>query len=1177
MHFWFGRFDSSFTSIFFGTLFICLSFPLLAQSPQDTSRSDYALLWEISGNELEAPSYVFGSMHVRYKSVFEFPDSLLICLQACDAVANEVHLDSAMLRILELYVGNEEVNADSAYIQFIQEKILLPDTSKVTSKPDSTTLDFRRLLKGLSDGEDLRNSGFMPTMLDAYLMEVGRRFGKTHYGLEEIDNHLYENEESTLSGKQMNFSWFGHNPDELLRLYYAGDLGPIATFIERDPRAFNQLALIARNYIMVKRMQEVMPRESLFSIVGAAHLPGEEGVIELLKKAGYTLRRVTPTFNGLANSTLIPEIERPWPVKNDANSLFSFGMPIDFLYQSSEGASTSYLSFDIGRGASYLILTSSLLPLDYDDFDDAFFVQDGYEIDEKTPINHNGLEGFRYDMTKPSDELEFYRGYTFNYDQTLYYLQVGAYQQETLETLTDVDTFLSKFKLLKESNNKWVTVKDTLGGFQLRLPGHYAYSSSLVNEGYPYEKENDYPIHLYRAGFEEPAASVWCQYYDYLPGKQQENEATQLQEGLEYLEGLYGIDIQVTSRDSLQGFPRWKLEGEFADKGLLFSGQLITRANRIYLLSQVDLAKSKTTKKFQSSFRLLPLVGRSSNPVELVKDVLSVSLPIEATPAIIDLRSDDAQMAKIQYQVEGVDPGTSATYLVDVFLYPSLISIKDSVSFIEQEIAPLVSSNDELTKDTTTYLASGQFAHEKYYRTGHAQLQKKIQYYHQGRYWVRKQMVAPQTELNGENAALFFQDDNWQPSSSSFKLFSPRTEVLCAGLQTQDSIRLREGLKVLDAELALDQDDLPLLRNVFLDNYWHKYELAQQITDKLIPAFLREGEYGQQVLQQICQYDRLSEVLRLAIVSALATADQPEAYQLLFRLLEQGDQSSPALAETALAPFDQNPALVMNYWPSFVKLLTNEQEPLFLWELARQVLVQDSVDKALIHGSQQLFVNRGIQRLASWTPAHGNEIPKAVFGLYRMLPFKDEVLNMATSYYERSTVDWASLEAAAYLFENGEVTSKRKWKQMLKDEHLKVPFLRLLNEFDLLQDISGKYYDEETIARYLFMEKVSPTGEVSRLELLDVVETLFRGEPRRAYVFSFDIDGDENHLAVVGFFARDPKDRAFLDDGLVNYTLYTISPRRRANKAEQLIEELEDISIANGVYEEDDPTHTPFK
>lgn len=1177
MHFWLGRFDSLLASIFFGTLFVCFSLPLVGQSLQDTSRSDYALLWEISGNDLEAPSYVFGSMHVRYKSVFEFPDSLLICLQACDAIANEVHLDSAMLRILELYAGNEEVVADSAYIQFIQEKILLPDTNKVSSVADSTTLDFRRLLKGLSDGEDLRNSGFMSTMLDAYLMETGRRFGKKHYGLEEIEKHLYENEDSSISGKQMNFSWFGRNPDELLRLYYAGDLGPIATFIEADPGEFNQLALIARNYIMVERMQEIMPQERLFSVVGAAHLPGEEGVIELLRKAGYTLRRITPTFTGLADSTFIPEIERPWPVKNGANGLFTFGMPLDFVFQSNEGPNTSYLSFDIGRGASYLILTSNLLPLDYDDFDDAFFVQDGYEIEEKTPINHNGLEGFRYDMIKPNDELEFYRGYTFNYDQTLYYLQIGAYQQETLETLTDIDTFLSKFQLLKKSNNKWVTLKDTLGGFQLRLPGHYVYSSSQVNEGYPYDKENDYPLHLYRAGFEEPAASVWCQYYDYLPGKQQENEATQFQEGLEYLEGLYGIDIQVTSRDSLQRVPRWKLEGEFADKGLLFFGQLITRANRIYLLSQVDLANSKTTKKFQSSFKLLPLVGVPSSSVELVKDVLSVSLPTESTAKVIDLRGDDTQMAKIQYQVDGVDPGTSATYLVDVFLYPSSISIKDSISFIEQGIAPLIQANDDFTKDTETYLASGHVAYEKYYSTGHAQLQKRIQYYHYGRYWVRKQMVAPQSELNGDNATFFFQNDKWQRSSSSFNLFSPRTKVLCEALQTQDSIRLKEVVKVLDTELALDQDDLPLLRNVFLENYWDEYELAQQITNKLIPAFLREGEYGQQVLQQIYQDDRLSETLRLAIVSALAIADQPEGYQLLFRFLEQEDQPSPTLAKTALAPFDQNPALIMKYWPSFVKLLTNEQEPLLLWELARQVLRQDSIDKTLVLGNQQLFINRGIQRLASWAPAHGNETPKAVFGLYRMLPFKEEVLNMAISYYERSTVDWASLEAAAYLFENGEVTSKRKWKQMLKDERLKVPFLRLLNEFDLLQDINGKYYEEETIARYLFTEKVSSTGEVSRLELLDVVETLFRGKPRRAYVFSFDIDGDENHLAVVGFFARNPKDRAFLDDGLVNYTLYTISPRRRAKKAEQLIEELEDISIANGVYEEDDPRYTPFK
>ena len=72
-------------------------------------RENYALLWEITGDSLDAPSYLFGSMHVRNKAVFEFPDSLLITLQACEVFANEVHLDSAMQQVFQQYFDQEQI------------------------------------------------------------------------------------------------------------------------------------------------------------------------------------------------------------------------------------------------------------------------------------------------------------------------------------------------------------------------------------------------------------------------------------------------------------------------------------------------------------------------------------------------------------------------------------------------------------------------------------------------------------------------------------------------------------------------------------------------------------------------------------------------------------------------------------------------------------------------------------------------------------------------------------------------------------------------------------------------------------------------------------------------------------------------------------------------------------
>jgi len=50
--------------------------------------------------------------------------------------------------------------------------------------------------------------------------------------------------------------------------------------------------LDVRNANWMKKMPELMKTESVFFAVGSGHLAGEQGVINLLKKAGYTVKPV---------------------------------------------------------------------------------------------------------------------------------------------------------------------------------------------------------------------------------------------------------------------------------------------------------------------------------------------------------------------------------------------------------------------------------------------------------------------------------------------------------------------------------------------------------------------------------------------------------------------------------------------------------------------------------------------------------------------------------------------------------------------------------------------------------------------------------------------------------------------------------------------------------------------
>src|ERR1700750_1495701 len=62
----------------------------------------YNLLWRISGHGLSQPSYVFGTMHVKDKRVFNFSDSLMLAIQKSKSFALEVHPDSLIRDLFDM-------------------------------------------------------------------------------------------------------------------------------------------------------------------------------------------------------------------------------------------------------------------------------------------------------------------------------------------------------------------------------------------------------------------------------------------------------------------------------------------------------------------------------------------------------------------------------------------------------------------------------------------------------------------------------------------------------------------------------------------------------------------------------------------------------------------------------------------------------------------------------------------------------------------------------------------------------------------------------------------------------------------------------------------------------------------------------------------------------------------
>ena len=89
--------------------------------------------------------------------------------------------------------------------------------------------------------------------------------------------------------------------ETMIELYRAGDVGltmpmlktltPLGTDPDQGYAAFEQRIIVDRNKVMATRAAPYFNRGHVFMAVGALHLPGDEGLVSLLRQQGYTVTR----------------------------------------------------------------------------------------------------------------------------------------------------------------------------------------------------------------------------------------------------------------------------------------------------------------------------------------------------------------------------------------------------------------------------------------------------------------------------------------------------------------------------------------------------------------------------------------------------------------------------------------------------------------------------------------------------------------------------------------------------------------------------------------------------------------------------------------------------------------------------------------------------------------------
>ena len=263
-----------------------------------------SLLWKVSGKKMEAPSYLYGTIHIQDARVTAFDSTVLNTLNRCDAFAMEVLLDEMDLRSIRkamLMSEGKHLNSllstkDFALLDSIcKAKLGISAIFMNGMKPFFVCSTLQQL--------DLRQDAEAP--LDLFFLKKARESDKVCYGLEEYMDQIRAIDAISLKKQADMLRQFLHNTaqvsrefEDMLEAYLRFELDSLAEMTQDTslPKKFEKVLVSDRNVTMAKRFLKISSDHTVFCAVGAAHFAGKKGIIALLRKKGYTVEPVPFTW-----------------------------------------------------------------------------------------------------------------------------------------------------------------------------------------------------------------------------------------------------------------------------------------------------------------------------------------------------------------------------------------------------------------------------------------------------------------------------------------------------------------------------------------------------------------------------------------------------------------------------------------------------------------------------------------------------------------------------------------------------------------------------------------------------------------------------------------------------------------------------------------------------------------
>ncbi|THU34861.1 TraB/GumN family protein [Niastella caeni] len=1097
--------------------FVCALVVVCAASTCTYGQQSYpkSLLWRISGKGLKHPSYLYGTMHLTDNRLFNFGDSVYRAIEKIDGLAIEVNPDEMgayyVNKMFDEIEGSklQDILTDKDYKKYSDA------LSKKFKKPASeiTTNDIvTEKNKWLNDYFE---KGEMATFVDAYLYNIARRQGKWVGGVEDItdqagllDDLVDKSDIDFLLAGDSSYIKTASNRmmEKMVELYTNQDLAGIEALMSTESPEHKDALLIKRNVKMTRRIDSLTALRTMFIAIGAAHLPGDSGVIHLLQQKGFTVEPVYSSKKINAKNYTFKEVRIPWTETSDPQGFYKVSMPGNPVNLKLFGLLEMKYLFDVYNLSNYCTM-AIINPRSTINKDSILneMAQRMFRTDKKVTgkkVVNNGVEGKEYQQVIKGENV---RLQAFMHENVVYVAFIYAIKEATLRS-EDANNFFSSFNINKTPapSARSYTFVDSVMGISFMAPAEVTYNKRLSND-----KEAGWHVSGFTGTDLANGMYIFLFSKDVRPSHYLSSDTVLQNKLIEGLKTQYtGLHIDTIN---LQGNKVLHLKGSHIEQqGLYMEAMSLIKNNRnVVLMVITDSLHLQTpeAKKLFSSLRFIPPASIPWTVQTTADSQLSARIPGT-------FRKYEDEERSFSYAFDTTS--ASSYYIIPDTLSKYLWYKSDSLFW--KNTVERYTGRDSLVNETTVE-NNGLLAKE---------LLIKEDYNYKRMRLVLHDNILYQVMLSGDKEFVYHSDATaflssfriHAPQQNKTFITQPKTALLLHDLAGSDSIARSEAYGYLN-RITFTRDDLPLLYQALFKEYDPLYSSQEKdyinlrlstylgrLTDTTTISFIKE------------QYPSLTndkEWLKGTALSTLAHLPTKESYSTLAQLVDQYDVPEKALDYTILNCLKDSLELTATIFPTLQKLARNSVHCDVISNVAIALRDSGLIKQEQLAVAQNDYI-QGAKKLLPDVKT-GNIAYYSIDDLLNLVgSFNTTAGNEVLKSYLTVKDKFTRKDATVQLIKNKQAVPASVLLKLAADRTVRPLLYEKLKELKKTALFPQQYATQQYFAESIIYEWASDDYDVQKMIFLAKKTATFKGKPYTFYLYRviLDDDGPEGYLGIAG-------------------------------------------------------------